>query len=235
MTGPGTHMDRSWPDAALFDLDGTLMDREPLMAEAVSRVLRAGGDLVGSDVVATGVGRSWTDIHDELTRASSLVWSFDDFMERVFEEADELIGAGFQVRVLSGAREIIERLAENGVTVAIVTGSLRREVPPVLEQVGVTDKVSRVFAAEDYVSGKPDPESYLLAARTLGVEAGRCVVFEDSFPGVAAGIDAGMWVVASEDANPPVGHPAHQDLSRAHLVVANLARVTDSDILVPMA
>ncbi len=225
---------RSQPRAALFDLDGTLVDREPLMAEALRSVLteRVGtGDL---DWLSQTVGRSWVDVHAAIEATHGLGMGFDQLMDSVLGEAAVLVADGFPTRVCTGGRELIERLAARGVAVAIVTGSLGREVPAVLERVGVSELVSGVFAAEDYGPGKPDPSCYLQASRSLSAEPGSCLVFEDSTHGVAAGLAAGMWVIANDYANPPIGHPARQDLSAAHLVVSDLSQLTDDDLLVPL-
>jgi beta-phosphoglucomutase-like phosphatase (HAD superfamily) len=108
------------------------------------------------------------------------------------------------------------------VPVAVVTGSTHGEVEPVLELLGVRGQVSLVVAAGDYGRGKPAPEPFALAARRLGVDPARCIAFEDSEVGVAAARAAGMTVVATAEANPPAGHPAHQRLDDADAVVPSL-------------
>ncbi|MBI2706072.1 MAG: HAD family phosphatase [Actinobacteria bacterium] len=222
----------NWPAAALFDLDGTLIDREPLMAEAVARALAEAGAPLAADDRGVTVGRSWTDVYRLLRIEDRCGWSFDEFMSTVLAEADGLLAGGFEARVLDGGLELMELLERHGTKVAVVTGSLRREVGPALADAGMTDRVSLVLAAEDCNEGKPSPECYLLAARQLGADPVRCVVFEDSAVGVAAGLRAGMRVIASEDANAPEGDPARQDLSAAHVVVPTLRSVTERHVLV---
>ena len=216
-----------WPAAALFDLDGTLVDREPLMTEAVIRVIRLAQLPAAAGAAESYVGRSWPDVYAGLAVAATTGWTFDAFMDAVDEAAEALVADGFPVRVLDGGRALMERLAGEGVPIAVVTGSRLVEVAPALELAGVGPLVSLVVAAGDYDPGKPDPACYRLAARRLGVAPNDCVVFEDCRAGVAAGRAAGMFVVATADANPPVGHPAHQDLSAAHVVVPTLGHVTD--------
>ena len=213
--------------AALFDLDGTLVDREPLMGAAVSRVIAEADIPPVNGPASAFVGRSWSDVYRAFDVEAAVGWTFEAFMARVLAAADGLVADGYPVRVLTGGHALMARLAAAGTPIAIVTGSLRAEVPGALEQAGVTDLVDVVVAAEDYGPGKPDPACYRLAAEQLGVPAAACVVFEDSTVGVAAGRAAGMVVVATADANPPTGHPAHQDLSAADAVVPTLAHVTD--------
>jgi beta-phosphoglucomutase-like phosphatase (HAD superfamily) len=216
-----------WPAAALFDLDGTLVDREPLMTEAVVRVIARAQLPAAAGAAESYVGRSWPDVYVGLAVAEPTGWTFDGFMDEVDAAADALVADGFPVRVLVGGRALMDRLADAGVPIAVVTGSRPVEVAPALELAGVGHLVSLVVAAGDYAAGKPDPACYRLAARRLGVAPEDCVVFEDSRAGVAAGRAAAMYVVATADANPPIGHPAHQDLSGAHVVVPTLGHVTD--------
>lgn len=216
------------PVAALFDLDGTLVDREPLMLDALGATLRAAGRELDVEDVAAFTGRAWTDVYQCLAIESTLGWSFDELMDRVLATSEELLAAGREARVLTGAVPLVNRLHQRGMPIAVVTGSLRREVDPVLSQLGITELLALVLPADDYGPGKPHPECYLRAAAALGVDASACVVFEDSDAGIAAGCAAGMKVVAVREANAPVGHPARQRLDCAHAVVDTLAEVDDA-------
>ncbi|MCX7619571.1 MAG: HAD family phosphatase [Acidimicrobiales bacterium] len=220
----------TYPAAALFDFDGTIVDREPLMLEALTDVLRGAGRVVTYDDLARFTGCAWTDVYQQLALSSQLDWTFSEFMDRVLAAGEVLLANGRECRVLTGAVELIERLGQRGLPVGVVTGSLRREVMPVLEQLGVSESLTLVLSADDYGRGKPDPECYLRAAAVCGVRPSGCLVFEDSDVGIAAANAAGMKVVAVREANAPIGHPAHQRLDGAHVVVDTLAEV-DDDLL----
>lgn len=77
---------------------------------------------------------------------------------------------------------------------AVVTSATRRLAEARLAEVGISPKT--LIAADDITRGKPDPEPFLLAARVLGVDPARCVVFEDAPAGLTAGRAAGMTTVA---------------------------------------
>lgn len=95
---------------------------------------------------------------------------------------------------------------------AVVTSATRR-----LAEVGILPKLT--VAADDVSRGKPDPEPFLLAARRLGVDPARCVVFEDAPAGLAAGRAAGMRTVALTTTHGP-------DELAADVVVADLSAVS---------
>jgi HAD superfamily hydrolase (TIGR01509 family) len=93
------------------------------------------------------------------------------------------------------AREAVHAAAE-AVAVAVVSGSARAEVEPVLAAAGLTDAVRLIVSADDIERSKPDPEGYLLALRRLGLGPDDAVAVEDSEAGVAAAKAAGIYCVA---------------------------------------
>lgn len=127
------------------------------------------------------------------------------------------------VRLLPGTEAFLGALpAERW---AVVTSATRRLAEARLGAVGILPKT--LIAADDITRGKPDPEPYLLAARTLGVDPAHCVVFEDAPAGLQAGRAAGMRTVALA-----ATHQAHE--LTADLVVEDLsalsALVTDGGV-----
>jgi beta-phosphoglucomutase-like phosphatase (HAD superfamily) len=220
------------PAAAFFDLDGTLMDREPLMQAAIEMTARQRGEVFADGELSVLVGRAWQDVFLALHIESRLGLDLAGFLDGIMVSAEKLLADGFPARVLDGGVELIERLHGHGVPVMLVTGSLRREADVAIDQLGIAPHLVASLAAEEYRVGKPSPECYLAAAEMVGLRAtgdslARCVVFEDSEPGIRAGLAAGMKVVATAAANRPAGDPSHQRLDAAHLVVAELTDVTD--------
>jgi beta-phosphoglucomutase-like phosphatase (HAD superfamily) len=104
----------------------------------------------------------------------------------------------------------------------VVSGSSRAEVSDAIDGLGIRASFQFLLGAEDYRRGKPDPEPYRSAMERLRVEPGRCIVLEDSQPGVQAACAAGAKVVGVSAGN-FVGY----DLSAADLVVDTLDEVTD--------
>lgn len=213
------------PAAALFDFDGTLIDREPLIELAVVRACRAQGFEPADGSIL--IGRAWQDLHADLGVGPALGWTVADLVDRARAEAALLVAEGHEPRLIEGGADLMARLAGHGVPVAIVSGSTRAELADGIAQLGVGHLLHHHLGAEDYSAGKPHPEGFLLAARRIGVDPSRCVVFEDSTVGVAAGLAAGMRVIAVSQANREPGHPGHQDLGAAHRVVPDLRAVTD--------
>ncbi|MEZ5143907.1 MAG: HAD family phosphatase [Acidimicrobiales bacterium] len=158
------------PAAVLFDLDGTLVDREPLMLESLRRAAADAGAPLAADEAADYLGRAWQDVYAGLAIGDRTGLGFASFLDRVVAWSERLVADGHPVRVLPGGPALIERLGAAGVAVGVVTGSLRREATAALGLVGVLGRLDVFVPADDYERGKPAPDAYLLAAARLGVE-----------------------------------------------------------------
>ncbi len=203
----------------IFDMDGVLINSEPLHCRAFQDIL-----------APHGVG-----VTEEEYYAKYLVYSDREVLERLLPD----------VRVLDGAVAAKERrywqLLEAGVPafrdglallartdgwrVGLATGSIRREAELALRCLGIRERFGAVVAREDCGKGKPDPEPYLRAAGALGLSPRRCVVVEDAPGGVRAAKAAGMACVAVTHSCP------RERLVEADLVVDDLAAVELASLL----
>ena len=202
--------------ALLFDMDGLLIDSEPLWFA------------VETDVMARLGGR-WTPADQRALLGSALENSVRYFLERAAVPADpaqvaEWMTAGIEaqvrdngVTVMPGAAALVAEVAASGLPHALVTSSQRRFADAVLARTGL--RFPAVVSGNDVRRGKPDPEPYLLAARRLGVPPARCLVLEDSIAGVGAAEAAGCAVVAVPTLRPIEPQPGR-------LVVPSLRGVT---------
>ena len=181
--------------AVLWDMDGLLVDSEPLWTVAeVELARRLGGewdDAVKARVVGTRLDVAVPEIlswfgHEptpDLVRSTGR-----ELLARVVE----LFGG--DLPLLPGAAVLLASVAEEGIPQALVSSSYRVLVDAVLAH-GV-GPFALTVAGDEVAHGKPHPEPYLTAASRLGVDPARCVVLEDSPSGVAAGEAAGCAVVA---------------------------------------
>ena len=179
--------------AVLFDMDGLLIDSEPLWFEVETEVM-------------TRLGGIWTPADQEALLGSSLDRSVRYFLERARVPADPaevgewMIGGIVAkvlergVKIMPGAAELVAAVAASGLPYALVTSSQSRFVDAVLARTGLRFPV--VVTGSDVSRGKPDPEPYLLATGRLGVAPAGCLVLEDSITGVTAAEAADCFVVA---------------------------------------
>jgi HAD superfamily hydrolase (TIGR01509 family) len=210
----------------LFDMDGLLVDTEPLWLETETEVMaRLGGcgsapwaeadqqALLGGSMdrtVAYLLARSGRPVPPETVER----WMHEGMLERV---------AAGRVIVRPGARELLAEVAAGAIAHALVTSSQRTFTEAVLASTGLRFPV--VVTGDDVTAHKPAPEPYLLAARLLGVDPGRCVALEDSPNGVASATVAGCRVIAVPSLlpiQPAPGRVIAQSLTEVNLKVLGL-------------
>jgi len=180
----------------LFDMDGLLVDSEPLWTVAETDLARDLGAVWSPQLKAAVIGtrldaavpiilRELGVGTDPATVARTQGWLLARMTALFTERA---------LPLLPGARGLLDALTEAGVPCALVSSSYRVLVDTVLDRLG--DHPFRVTIAGDEVAqAKPDPEPYRLAAEGLGAEPGSCVVLEDSVTGATAGVAAGCVTV----------------------------------------
>jgi len=171
-------------DALLFDLDGTLVHS----GDAIERAWRGWSGRHGLDaatVLAASVGRRGVET---VALVAPHLDSVQEAMALEAAQASDTVG----VTPMPGAGRLLDAALKG--PWAIVTSGTRPVALTRLRAAGLPlPKV--LVTADDVTSGKPEPEGYLLAAERLGVAPHRCVVFEDTWPGVLAGQRAGMAVI----------------------------------------
>lgn len=206
--------------AALFDLDGTLVDSERLNVRALAAVLAALGRPLADDEADFVIGHGWSEIARKLDERTPVGLSLPELMRRSAEERHRIVEAEGEA-VLPGAREAV-RLARSLGRVAVVSGSSRAEIDKSLDLLGLRDIVELFIGAEDVQAGKPSPEGYLKAAARFDLPASSCIVFEDSTAGLRAARAAAMHGVGVE-----AGNFARQDQSAAVEIIPSLAVVDE--------
>lgn len=220
--------------AVLFDMDGLLVDTEPLWFEAECAVMaRLGGSWTADDqeaLVGGSLHRSAGYLLDRATRPASQA-----------EVADWLVSgmasllAEREIAVMPGALDLLEQVRAAGIRFALVTSSERVIMDAVLASLARLAVAFPVtVCAADVRNPKPDPEPYQLAAKLIGADPRACVALEDSPSGVAAAEAAGCVTVAVPSLAPIpdqagrliVGSLAEIDLARLRALVRAAGRGT---------
>jgi len=179
--------------AVLFDMDGLLVDTEPLWFETETEVMgRLGTQWTKQDQEALLGGSMERTVGYLLAKATRPA-SPQDIERWMTEGMLDRVRAG-RVEIRPGARELLAEVAAAGLPYALVTSSERPLAEAVLAGTGFRFPVT--VCGDDVSTTKPDPAPYLLAAKLLEVMPGSCVALEDSLNGVASATAAGCAVVA---------------------------------------
>ncbi|MGW9302778.1 HAD-IA family hydrolase [Streptomyces cyaneofuscatus] len=187
------------PQAVLLDMDGTLVDTEPLWLDAAREVAAAHGHTLTDEEGAGVLGRTCADTAAYLATLSP-GGAADQALESDLEDTF-LTAVEKGVRLRPGARDLLDRLADEDIPAALVSASPRRVVDAVLKTLGA--EVFRTTVADGETDrSKPHPDPYLEAAARLHLPPAACLVVEDSPTGIAAAEAAGCRVVAVPSATP---------------------------------
>ena len=171
----------------IFDCDGTLVDSEPLSGETWRRVTRPYGYDITDDDLAAVTGFPYVRTHAFFASRVAL-----PAPEALLPELNRVLFALIDERleVFADAVTAVEELRAQGVRIAVASSSVRERLDRTLAHAGLAFEVT--IAGDEVEHGKPAPDMFLLAAQRLELPPEACVVVEDSPPGVAAGLAAGM-------------------------------------------
>ena len=202
--------------AVIFDCDGTLVDSEPLARTAWERSLAPHGYEIGDAEYEGLIGLPYLRVHGYFANRIPGLEGPDAFWEGYSGRLFDLIDT--ELEPFADALETVRGLTTRGVAVAVASSSPRARLDRTLARAGLADAFAVTVAGDEIAHGKPAPDMFLAAAERLGVEPARCAAIEDSAPGVAAGLAAGMTTVAIARAD-----GVAEALAGAHVVLRELS------------
>lgn len=190
--------------AALFDLDGVLIDSETLYTQFWERV----GETHHLPSPTFALDIKGTTLNDILTTHFADPKIRADINRMLHEFENEIV-----YPIFPGALELVDTLREKGMKTVIVTSSDDKKMTFLFNQHhGFASHFDAIVTAADVTRSKPDPQPYLIGAAKAGVPPQECIVFEDSFQGLEAGRRAGAFVVGVATTNPAKAIKGHADL-----------------------
>lgn len=199
----------------VFDNDGLLLDTEDAWTRAEETLFARHGHVFTIEHKRALIGSARVDAARKLEAMLALAGAGEALMDELHELVMEEALAGVAPR--PGALELLERLLDAGVPVAVASNSQREFVERTLSGAGLLDgRFQAVISVEDVAHPKPAPDIYLEACRRLRAEPGACAALEDSPTGIAAAAAAGMYVIG-------VPYFAGGELPGSDLLVDSLA------------
>ena len=211
--------------AAIFDMDGLLIDSEPLWYEAAVDVFQPLGIDLTPELYASSIGLRTVEFVDHWFSVARLdKVSAPDAVRDINETVlDKIRHKG---EAMPGVYEVLEKCRNEGLAIGLATSSPTRLIDVVVDKLNIRNYFGAFSSAEHLVHGKPHPQVYLDCAAALGVAPVECVCFEDSFHGLIAAKAARMKCVV-------VPLPAFRDQPRfqaADAVLGSLEEFRLEDI-----
>lgn len=205
--------------AVIFDMDGVIIDSEPIHFRVEKKLLGGFGIEVDDKFLSQYVGVSNPEMFADLKAKFNLENSVNELLEMrlnlLLEELNET-----EQGPISGVRELIIDLVSHNVLLAIGSSSPRVFIEAVIKKLNLKQYFNVIVSGEDVEKSKPAPDIFLKAAGLLKVSPDECIVIEDSAAGTRAAAAAGIKCVGF--ANP---HSGNQDLSKASVVVDDMNKL----------
>jgi HAD superfamily hydrolase (TIGR01509 family) len=183
-------------DAVLFDMDGLLIDSEPLWTIAEIELAKTLGGTWSDEIKAAIIGTrldaavakilDWYGVDNGPAATADAMGFLQSRMVELFHD---------RLPLMPGALDLVDGVRALGVPTALVSSSYRTLVDAALDSLG-RERFDVTLAGDEVGHGKPSPEPYLTVCKMLGVATPRCVIVEDAMSGVESGEAAGATVVA---------------------------------------
>lgn len=186
--------------AVIFDMDGLLIDSEPLWVEAEIKVFNSVGVPLTLEMTSQTTGlRTDEVVHHWFKQFPWENKSLQEVSQIIDDTVIKLINEKGKPR--EGVENAIKVCESLNLPIAIASSSPIRLIEPVLEKLGIRDKIQVIHSAHDEEYGKPHPVVYINTAKDLGIHPTQCLAFEDSANGVLSAKAARMKCIAIPEPN----------------------------------
>lgn len=208
--------------AVVFDMDGVLVDSEPIQYRACQEMVsRVGLELSKEDFRDRWVGHKTIESLAEMLEENGVEADPEELM-RVKDSTYHHLISTDPIEPRPGIQWLLEWLRGKSVPCVVASSSSHEDIRLVLKRLGITDFFMHLTSSEDCRLPKPAPDIYLLSAERLGVPAEKCLAIEDSNVGIRAAKAAGMCCIAF-----PHEYTETQDLTVADVQLEDLHSVPE--------
>ena len=212
--------------AFIFDMDGVIIDSEPIHDKVVRGILAKDNIFVSDEEFRSYMGMASTAVFKLFIEKYNLAHTPQQLASEQMESVKDYI-VKYNIKPIAGIVDLLQKLKEHDVPTAIASSSPMSSIEFVAKQFGIAEYFNLFVSGEDLPHSKPNPDIYLKTAKLLNVAPCDCVVLEDSKNGTIAGKSAGMYCIAFDNPN-----SGNQDLTRADIIVKNISDIDVEKYLV---
>ncbi len=208
--------------AVIWDMDGIIADTAQYHWKGWQIVFRKRGTNYTEEDFRRNTGkRSDTIVKSVLGEKIA-----QNDITKIIQEKDETFRQlmGQNIRPFPGVLKLITSLKEHGFKIAIASSAPMENIQWITRHLKIYSRFDAIISGWEVTKGKPDPQTFLLAAEKLGIEAENCIVIEDAISGVTASKRAGMLCIAVTNTTP------REELRRADLIIDTLEEITIDDV-----
>lgn len=183
--------------AAIFDLDGTLIDSMGMWGEIDIEYLERFGIEVPENLQRELEGLRFSEVAEYFRERFGITDSVEEIGQTWIDMAEYKYKHDIPLK--PGARELIRKMADNGIRMGIASSNHQRLIEEILRIHGISEYFDVITTCDDVTANKPEPDVYLYTAEKLGTSPSMCLVFEDIPIGIQSAKRAGMTVAAVYD------------------------------------
>jgi HAD superfamily hydrolase (TIGR01509 family) len=205
--------------AVIFDMDGVLIDSEPLHARAAVLAFKNIGVNITMEYCYQFIGRTNAHMLETIIHEYNMTYTTTELLDLYNKSREQLLHEeGYSP--IPYTKELIEDLYQHGIKLAIASSSSIQDIEEVVTSLGIKKYFDHLISGTTLKHPKPAPDVFLKAAKELGVPTNECIIIEDSYSGLMAGKAAGIPVIGF--ANPNSGN---QNLSDACIIVEGFEEI----------
>ncbi len=204
----------------IFDLDGVIVDSEPIHMEVMNAVCRQWGEPHTWEAYTAYIGKNDRRIWTEVRERYRVEIAVDTLIKQYTDKLTAYFTSQKEIAIVKDIGNLLKALKAEGITCAIASASSKKNISLVLDHLPEKGAFSVIASGDDVDRGKPAPDIYLYAASLLGVDPGECAAIEDTQKGVQAAVSAGMFCVGFINQT-----SGDQNLSIADITVSTISEL----------
>lgn len=211
--------------AVIFDMDGVVVNTEPIGYAANQKMYKTLGITVPDEVYATFIGNSDKNIIQKLKDLYPINKTHEKLLEEKYSYYFEAFDNAADLELLPGVKELIINLHSNGMKLLLASSASKRKIEAVFTRFGLHPYFDAKISGEDFEFSKPNPAIFIEAVKQSGFTKEECIIIEDSTNGINAATAAGVYCIGYKSE-----HSMGQDTSLADEVITDFKELDYSKI-----
>jgi beta-phosphoglucomutase len=208
--------------AVIFDMDGVVVNTEPLGHAANQEMYKSLNIVVPDEVYSTFIGNSDKNIVQKIKDLyPQVTLTNDELLEEKFNYYFRAFDASADLDLMPGVRDLIADLHKNGMKLLLASSSAKRKIERVFTRFGLHRYFDHTISGEDFEFSKPHPAIFIEAVAKSGFTKEECIVIEDSTNGIKAAKAAGIYCIGYQSE-----HSMGQDTSMADRVITDFSQLS---------
>lgn len=206
--------------AVIFDMDGVIIDSEPLHHKAYHAMFDEVGITVSDELYQSLTGKSTINVCKQLIDKFGILETPEEMAVIKRRHFDVIFETDKTFDLINGVRALIENYHENGLTLVLASSATMRTIDRIFDRFDLNKYFKAKLSGAELKDSKPHPEIFIKATAATGFTREECIVIEDATNGIKAAKSAGIYCIAFDSE-----HSKNQDYSKADLVIKDFQNI----------